>query len=171
MLRVELEDERKKLDQLILCKIISHRSFVSVLTCILYVDRPDLREHAHFHSLVRLAALLYLQGISDIPPMAIPVVHLVRQALTLVSISTPLIYLTTDMHTVLPGRNHARSESPRTLLCPLGSIPTPNQLHQPHLSLCSPFALPPLRSHPVTPRHPHPRLVLFSRIIRPSTSG
>ncbi|GAA6061203.1 hypothetical protein JCM10212_001524 [Sporobolomyces blumeae] len=47
------------------------------------VDRPDLEPHRYFHEVFRLAALLYLQMVSEVPPRAYPVLLLVRKMLSL----------------------------------------------------------------------------------------
>ncbi|GAA6014335.1 hypothetical protein JCM11491_005045 [Sporobolomyces phaffii] len=62
--RAELELEKGRVDAFVL-------------------ERPDLEPHRYFHEVFRLAALLYLQMVSEIPPRAFPVLLLVRKMLNL----------------------------------------------------------------------------------------
>ncbi|GAA5929268.1 hypothetical protein JCM1841_004761 [Sporobolomyces salmonicolor] len=50
------------------------------------VDRPELEPHRYFHEVFRLAALLYLQMMSELPPRSYPVLLLVRKMLSLTEV-------------------------------------------------------------------------------------
>ncbi|GAA5938710.1 Zn(II)2Cys6 transcription factor [Sporobolomyces koalae] len=62
--RAELEHEKERVDD-----------FVS--------ERPDLEPHRYFHEVFRLAALLYLHMVSELPPRSYPVVYIIRKMLSL----------------------------------------------------------------------------------------
>ncbi|GAA5885177.1 hypothetical protein JCM16303_005887 [Sporobolomyces ruberrimus] len=47
------------------------------------IERPDLEPHRYFHEVFRLAALLYLQMVSEVPPTSFPALLLVRKMLNL----------------------------------------------------------------------------------------
>ncbi|GAA5891846.1 hypothetical protein JCM5296_003248 [Sporobolomyces johnsonii] len=50
------------------------------------IDHPDLEPHRYFHEVFRLAALLYLQMMSELPPRSYPVLLLVRKMLSLTEV-------------------------------------------------------------------------------------
>ncbi|BGP70839.1 hypothetical protein NBRC10513v2_004206 [Rhodotorula toruloides] len=47
------------------------------------VDRPDLEPHRYFHEVFRLAPLLYLEMLLELPPASYPILLLVRKMLSL----------------------------------------------------------------------------------------
>lgn len=65
-LRTELEREKERMDAFL-------------------VERPDLEPHRYFHEVFRLAALVYLEMLLELPPTSYPILLLVRKMLSLVS--------------------------------------------------------------------------------------
>ncbi|BGP26653.1 hypothetical protein JCM10295v2_005606 [Rhodotorula toruloides] len=50
------------------------------------VERPDLEPHRYFHEVFRLAALLYLEMLLELPPTSYPILLLVRKMLSLTEV-------------------------------------------------------------------------------------
>lgn len=49
-----------------------------------FAERPDLEPHRYFHEVFRLAALVYLHMLLELPPTSYPILLLVRKMLSLV---------------------------------------------------------------------------------------
>jgi hypothetical protein len=49
-----------------------------------FTERPDLEPHRYFHEVFRLAALVYLHMLLELPPTSYPILLLVRKMLSLV---------------------------------------------------------------------------------------
>ncbi|BGP57310.1 hypothetical protein JCM8202v2_004950 [Rhodotorula sphaerocarpa] len=66
-LRTELEREKERMDAFL-------------------VERPDLEPHRYFHEVFRLAALVYLEMLLELPPTSYPILLLVRKMLSLTEV-------------------------------------------------------------------------------------
>lgn len=83
--RARLELEKARVDSFVVGEFDYHLS-ISTLGAdkeSRSPERPDLEPHRYFHEVFRLAALLYLQMVSEVPPRAYPVLLLVRKMLSL----------------------------------------------------------------------------------------
>ncbi|GAA5993511.1 hypothetical protein JCM10908_000625 [Rhodotorula pacifica] len=66
-LRSELEREKERMDAFL-------------------IERPDLEPHRYFHEVFRLAALVYLEMLLELPPTSYPILLLVRKMLSLTEV-------------------------------------------------------------------------------------
>ncbi|GAA5879998.1 hypothetical protein JCM3774_005471 [Rhodotorula dairenensis] len=66
-LRIELEREKERMDAFL-------------------IERPDLEPHRYFHEVFRLAALVYLNMLLELPPTSYPILLLVRKMLSLTEV-------------------------------------------------------------------------------------
>jgi hypothetical protein len=96
-------------------------------------EHAELAPHRYFHEVFRLAALLYLNMLIELPPRSLPNVLLVRKMLSLVSLLFVSGGAPTNPFFPIDGA-HRRGRTSGSLLLALEPIHPPSQLYSARLS-------------------------------------
>ena len=99
-LRIELEREKERMDAFLIGALACSPSYSAgpfhseadgIRLLNRCSERPDLEPHRYFHEVFRLAALVYLHMLLELPPTSYPILLLVRKMLSLVRFPFPIV--------------------------------------------------------------------------------